>query len=144
MSEQFEKSCGAVVFTRAAAGIEYVIICSLEGYYGFPKGHCEAGETEEETAVREIQEETGLNVTLIPGFRYVDVHPIPSKPGVMKQIVYFLAEYEGQDMHHQKEELTGAYLMSFDAAMNAFQWESSKRILTEAKDYLSKMEINHV
>ena len=144
MSMKNEKSCGAVVFTRTAKGIEYVIVRSLEGYFGFPKGHCEADETEEETALREIWEETGLKVTLIPGFRFVDVHPIPKLPGVMKQVVYFLAEYEGQDICYQKEELTGAYLMPFDAAMDAFQWESSKMILTEANDYLSKMEINHV
>ena len=67
-----EKSCGAVVFTRTDAGIRYVIIQSLEGYYGFPKGHCEKGESEEETALREVYEETGLRVRIIPGFRYVD------------------------------------------------------------------------
>ena len=144
MPKKYEKSCGAVVFTRTAAGVEYVIIQSLEGYYGFPKGHCEAGETEEETALREVQEETGLKVTLIPGFRYEDVHAIPQKPGIMKQIVYFLAEYGHQDVCYQREELSGAFLMSYEAAMNAFQWESSKVILTKANDYLSKMEINHV
>ena len=123
---KYEKSCGAVVFTRTAKGVEYVIVRSLEGYCGFPKGHCEAGETEEETALREIREETGLTVRLIPGFRLTDVYPIPKLPGVMKQVVYFLAEYEGQDICYQKAELTGAFLMPFDAAMGAFQWESSK------------------
>ena len=144
MSEQIEKSCGAVVFTRTAAGIEYVIIRSLEGHYGFPKGHCEADETEEETVLREIWEETGLAVRIIPGFRYVDLYPLPQKPGVMKQVVYFLAECEGQEIRYQKEELTGAYLMPFDAAMDVFQWESLKLILIKANDYLSKMERNHV
>lgn len=144
MTEQFEKSCGAVVFTRTAVGIEYVIIRSLGGYYGFPKGHCEADESEEETASREIREETGLSVRMIPGFRCVDAYTIPHKPGVMKQVVYFLAEYEGQNIHYQESELSGAYLMPFDSAMDAFQWESSKLILTKANDYLSKMEINHV
>lgn len=144
MSEQFEKSCGAVVFTRTEAGIEYVIIRSLEGSCGFPKGHCEAGETEEETALREIYEETGLAVRIIPGFRYVDVYPIPGKPSVMKQVVYFLAEYEGQEIRYQETELSDACLMPFGTAMNAFQWESSALILTKANDYLSKMEIYHV
>jgi 8-oxo-dGTP pyrophosphatase MutT (NUDIX family) len=144
MTELYEKSCGAVAFTRTPDGIRYVIIQSLEGFYGFPKGHCEENETEEETALREIQEETGLTVRLIPGFRYVDEHPIPQKPGVIKRIVYFLAEYSDQKITYQKEELMNAQLMTFEQAMNAFQWESSKLILTEAKDYLSKMEINHV
>ncbi len=144
MSELYEKSCGAVVFTRNADGVKYVIIRSLEGYYGFPKGHCERNETEEETALREIREETGLKVRILPGFRYIDIHPIPQKPGVMKQIIYFLAEYEDQDMLYQEEELSGSYLMSFESAMDAFQWPSSKDILSKANDYLLKMEFSHV
>ena len=136
MSVKYEKSCGAVVFTRTDAGIRYVIIQSLEGYYGFPKGHCEMGETEEETALREVYEETGLRVRILPGFRYVDEHSIPNKPGVIKQIVYFAAEFDSQDIQYQKEELLDARLMEFEEAMQAFQWENSKIILRQANDFI--------
>ena len=141
---QYEKSCGAVVFQRTAKGIEYVIIRSLEGYCGFPKGHCEAKETEEETALREIREETGLVARIIPGFRCTVEYPIPGKTDVMKQVAYFLAESEPQDIHYPKEELSGACLMTFASAIEALQWENTRAILTKANDYLSKLEINHV
>lgn len=137
MSLQYEKSCGAVVFTHSNGGIKYVIIQSLEGYYGFPKGHMETGETEVETALREIYEETGLKVHILDGFRCEDEHPIPSKPGVMKRIVYFAAEYEDQQLRHQPEELMSVKLMTFEEAMDAFQWESSRRILREVADFLT-------
>ena len=133
---QHEKSCGAVVFTRTDKGVKYLLIANLKGIYGFPKGHVEAGETEEQTALREIREETGLRVTLVPGFRAVDEHLIPEKQDTMKQIVYFLAEYEGQEVAYQKEELSGAYLVSYEEAMGMFQFESSRRILTEANHFL--------
>lgn len=144
MHESYEKSCGAVVFTRSKDGIKYVIIRSLGGYHGFPKGHCEGSETEEETALRKIREETGLKVRLMPEFRCEDLYPIPQKPNVMKQVVYFLAEYEQQAVCYQKEELLGAFLMSYETAMDVLQWESSKTILTKANDYILQMEINHV
>ena len=131
-----EKSCGAVVFTRTDKGVKYLLIANLKGIYGFPKGHVEAGETEEQTALREIREETGLRVTLVPGFRAVDEHLIPEKQDTMKKIVYFLAEYEGQEVAYQKEELSGAYLVSYEEAMGMFQFESSRRILTEANHFL--------
>lgn len=131
-----EKSCGAVVFTRTDKGVKYLLIANLKGIYGFPKGHVEAGETEEQTALREIREETGLRVTLVPGFRAVDEHLIPEKQDTMKQIVYFLAAYEGQEVAYQKEELSGAYLVSYEEAMGMFQFESSRRILTEANHFL--------
>ena len=45
-----EKSCGAIVFTKENQQIKYVIVCSKEGIYGFPKGYMEGAETEIETA----------------------------------------------------------------------------------------------
>ena len=87
----YEKSCGAVVFTRINNQIKYLLIRNLTGIYGFPKGHVEQGETEEETALREVFEEVGLAVKLLPGFRSQDEHPIPQKENTIKQIVYFLA-----------------------------------------------------
>ena len=54
---KLEKSCGAVVYTLKNGKPQYVIVQSLEGFYGFPKGHIENNETEKETAIREIYEE---------------------------------------------------------------------------------------
>lgn len=133
---QYEVSCGAVVFTHKDNYIKYVIVKSLEGYYGFPKGHMENDETEIETATREILEETGLRIHIIEGFKTTDEHPIPNKEGVIKKIIYFLAQYDLQEINYQKEELKGAYLMSYGEAMNAFQFESSKRILSEAQEFI--------
>ena len=132
----YEVSSGAVVFTREGGSLRYVIVRSLEGYYGFPKGHIEGTETEEEAASREIREETGLSVRLVPGFRTMDEHSIPDKPDVMKRIIYFLGEYEGQEICFQKEELLEALLLSYEDAMERFQFESSRRILKEANDFL--------
>ena len=134
----YEKSCGAVVYTRIKGKPQYVMVKSLEGFYGFPKGHMEKNETEAETALREIYEEVGLRPALIDGFRVTDEYPIPGKPNVTKQVVFFLAEYDNQEIHYQKEELLGAELMEFDKAMNSFQFESSKKILSEANDFLNK------
>lgn len=133
-----EKSCGAVVFTRVNGDIRYVLAQNLEGYYGFPKGHMEAGETEVETALREIKEEVGLSPRLLEGFRICDEYPIPSKTGVMKQVVYFLAEYENQTITFQQEELLSAPLVSYEEAMSLFVFEGSKRILTEAHAFLQR------
>ena len=135
---KIEKSCGAVVFTREGDTIKYVIIRSPEGFYGYPKGHMEAGETEEQTALREIKEETGLSVTLLPGFRTEDSHALvrEGRPDVTKHIAYFLAEYTGQALRAQEGEVSEIRLMTFDETMAAFQFESSRRILREADAYI--------
>ncbi len=132
----YEKSCGAVVFTRMNNEIQYLLIRNLTGIYGFPKGHVEQGETEEQTALREVFEEVGLAVKLVSGFRSEDEHPIPQKENTMKQIVYFLGEYSNQEFTYQIEELTDALLTDYETAMTLFQFDSSKRILTEANNFL--------
>ena len=132
----YEYSAGAVVFTITDDNIKYVIIKSRQGYYGFPKGHIERGEDERTAALREVLEEVGLRVTLLDGFRIEDEHPIPSKRNVMKNIVYFAAEYSDQDIRYQRKELSGAQLMTFDEAMRSFQFEGSKRILTRANEFI--------
>lgn len=135
-----EKSCGAVVFTRTDGEARYLLIRNMEGIYGFPKGHMEGDETEIETALREVKEETGIVVSLLPGFRTEDSHPIPGKPDTLKYIVYFLGFYENQTPEFQKDELTSAALYAYDEAMRLFQYESSKRILAEAAAFLSAQE----
>lgn len=132
----YEKSCGAVVFTRMNNEIQYLLIRNLTGIYGFPKGHVEQGETEEQTALREVFEEVGLAVKLVSGFRSEDEHPIPQKENTMKQIIYFLGEYSNQEFTYQIEELTDALLTDYETAMTLFQFDSSKRILTEANNFL--------
>ena len=136
---RYEKSCGAVVFTRINGQVKFALVQQLHGFYSCPKGHVETGETEQETALREIYEEIHIAPTLIDGFRTVDEHPIPNKPGVIKQVVYFLAEYVDQEIVFQQEELLSAPLVSYAEAMDLFEYESSKRILNEAYRFIASL-----
>ena len=137
-----EKSCGAVVYTIVNNKIMYLLIQNLSGIYGFPKGHMENNETEIETALREVYEEVGIKVELIDGFKTLDEHLIPQRKNTLKKIVYFLGKYENQEIKTQKEEILNALLVDFETALSLFQFESSKRILKQANDYL--MEKNNV
>ena len=80
----YEKSCGAIVYRKHHGNTEILLVRHIKsGYWSFPKGHVEEGETEEETARREIKEETGLDVLLDTGFRETVTFPqgaIPKKP----------------------------------------------------------------
>ena len=135
-----EKSCGAIVYTKDYGSIQYVIIRSKEGFYGFPKGHMEENETEAETALREVAEETGLTITLVPAFRTEDTHTFNRNGETrLKRIIYFLGAYSGQTPIAQETELNGVFLMSYETAMSSFQFNSSKRLLTEAHNFLMQM-----
>ena len=137
----YEYSCGAVVFTRIGGEPHYVLVRAKDqpkGCHGFPKGHMEAGETEEQTALREIYEEVGLRVRLLPGFRAVTEYQLPTPPDTRKRVVFFLAEYEGQETTVLETELAAITIAPWPQALELTQFADSKRILTEAHEFLSK------
>lgn len=138
MSLPLEHSCGAVVVTCDSGVLRYVIIVSHRGILGFPKGHMKSGETEQETALREVFEETGLEVSFINGFRTSVVRPVIRDDKIVanKQIVYFLAEYTGQTCRAQESEVTDIRFLSYEEALSLFQFESNKDVLQQAHTFL--------
>jgi len=92
----YEKSCGAILYrSRADGEIEYLVLYQhRSGTWSIPKGHIAAGETERETALREIREETGLTVSLIDGFRRELSYTVSAK--ATKNMVVFLAQAQGE------------------------------------------------
>ena len=140
MSEElkFEKSCGAVVYCQKDNDIKYVLVCERSGYWVFPKGHMEEGESEYDTALREVKEETGLDVTFIEGFRVKDEHNLAreGRPNTIKQTIYFLVKYENQTFVPQESEISQIELLDYESAMAKLQFDSFKEILTQAQDFL--------
>lgn len=137
----YEYSCGAVVFTRIDGVPHYLLVRAKdqpEGCHGFPKGHMEPGETEVETALREIYEEVGLRVRLLEGFRAVTEYDLPRPPDTRKRVVFFLAEYADQTVTIQQSELAGFTLAPLEEALALTEFADSKQILTDAYAFLSK------
>ena len=114
------------------------MVQNLDGIYGFPKGHMENDETESETALREVYEETNIEIALIDGFRKIDEYSVPKKDNTIKQVIYFLGEFQNQNVVYQSEELSGAYLLNYTEAISLLKYETLKCILIEADNYIRK------
>ena len=134
---RYEKSCGAVVWRREGDDILILTEYMKKGHTSIPKGHVEPGETEEETALREIFEETGLSVTLDTGFRTV-VNYSP-REGVSKDVVFFVAEAAAGPVTEQEIEVTRAVFLPPAEAMAAMTYESDREIIRRACEYLGAM-----
>ena len=134
---KYEKSCGAVIFS-CSDKTEYLLIVNKKGdapgHWGFPKGHTEAGETEDETAMREIFEETGLKPKLIRGFR--EVSNYSPKDGVIKDAVYFLAQSDDKNITIQESELAGYRWCGFEEACALVTFDEP--ILKKAKEFIDE------
>lgn len=134
-----EKSCGGIVFTIRKEQIFYVIIEEASGFHSLPKGHMEDAESEEQTAIREIEEETGLKLDLIQGFRMVDEYVPREKPDVTRQIVYFLAEYLDEEPYIVRpDEVRSIKVLNLEDALNTLEYDGIKSILATADQYIKE------
>ena len=132
---KMEKSCGAVIARQTEAGREILLIRHMNGgHWAFPKGHVEKDETEEQTALREIREETGLIVELDTGFRTVVTYS--PKHGVMKDVVYFAAEVTGGTAQRQVEEVSDMRWAPLSEADELITYDNDKDILKKYQAYL--------
>lgn len=131
-----EKSCGALVYRIEDEMLIFLLLRHKHGgHWSFPKGHVEAGESEEETALREVLEETNLHITLREGFRQV-VEYAP-KPKTKKTVVYFLGHAQQGDPTPQAEEISEIRWMTAGEAQNSVTFCNDKNLLTQAMEYLS-------
>lgn len=132
-----EKSCGAVVFRRDGDTVQFLIVKNRKGRnWGFPKGHVELGETETETALREIREETGLSVQICPDFRMVSQYALWSHS--TKQVVFFLAESTSEQLTLQEEEIERARWVPYPAMMSFFRFDNDRRILRSSVSWMRR------
>ena len=98
----FQKSCGVVPFRRFGGNAEVLLLFQRgSGTWSFPKGHMEAGETEQQTALRELFEEAGFRTKLVPSARAATEYRISS--AARKQVVLFLGEVHGEPRLQAKE-----------------------------------------
>lgn len=88
------RSCGVIPYRMTESGPEFLVVLQTNHFWSVPKGHMEVFESEQETALRELKEETGLTARLHEDFR--DLVEYPMARGGRKQVVLFLGEASGE------------------------------------------------
>ena len=87
------KSCGVIPCRQQNGEVEILLVEQISKSWSLPKGHMEAGETETETALRELGEETGLRAVLNEKTRVTAEYPVGPKS--RKEVVLFVGEICG-------------------------------------------------
>ena len=129
-----EKSCGAIIYNDKN---EVLIVKHNAGHWDFPKGHMEEGENEYQTALREVKEETNLDIDLIKGYRY-EIHYSP-KENVDKTVVFFLAKNKSNDVIKQDCEISNIGWFEYKEALNVLTYDIAKELLNKSYSDLGKV-----
>ena len=126
MPMRHEKSCGAIVFSRFNDAWHVLLIRHERGrHISFPKGHVEPGETERQTAEREILEETGVRVRVDTRFRAENRYM--ARPDTEKLVG------EPQPPVAQQGEVAVAEWVNLEDAPGRLTYEQDRRMLRRAR-----------
>lgn len=137
-----EKSCGAVVYKIENNQILFLIEKMNHGHFSMPKGHVENNETEIQTALREIKEETNLDVTLDSSFRQVITYA--PYQDCLKDVVFFIAKAKSGKIKNQECEVSKIEFLPFDKAIKTLTYKYDKEVLLKAYLYLIKKLIKKI
>jgi len=111
---------------------------SHSGMWALPKGTPESGETLEQVAVREVQEETGLEVRLIAYIGNISYSFIHDKIRFQKQVRHFLFEAIGGDTSLHDAEYDRVEWFSIPEALRRLTYQNEVNILSQAEDIINR------
>jgi diadenosine hexaphosphate hydrolase (ATP-forming) len=137
-----EISAGGVVYRTNGEHIEVLLIHDRFGAITLPKGKQKAGETIEETALREIEEETGVVgeiVTKVDTISYEYTHPKHGK--IEKEVTYYVVKTDTKQITPQIEEINAGAWYPIQEAIVLHQtkgYTNNQHVLEQAIQYLTK------
>ncbi len=123
------------MYRRYHGDIERRLVRHINSGRGaFPKGHLEGDETEEQTALREIKEETGIDVILDTSFREtVNFSP---KKDTLKEVVYYLCKAKHSDIIPQAEEVSEVRWVDLGHASSVLTYENDRLIAGKVRNII--------
>jgi bis(5'-nucleosidyl)-tetraphosphatase len=140
----WEHSAGIIPFQIRNGKRKYLMLLSnlaKNAYWEFPKGLIEKGERAQDAAIREFQEEAGIQkFKLIPGFKRVLKYFYRRNGEVIaKTVTYFLARVQSKKVTISSESKDYKWVTKEEAASMA-TYRSILDLLSEAEDFLNKLE----
>jgi len=135
-----EISCGIIPVMYEKGSVRFLLVFHRGGkHWGFPKGKKDEGESDLETATRELREETGLEVV-----RFISQDPLIENytfykrfQRVRKTAIYFPAEVFG-NLQKQEEEILEARWFSCQEAIERLSFQEAKEMCQKVHLFISK------
>jgi 8-oxo-dGTP pyrophosphatase MutT (NUDIX family) len=141
MRVQNTVSAGGVVYRRSQDGLE-IVLCGRTGpgTWSLPKGTPNAGESIEETALREVREETGLRVELeepLGNINYWFTHA-PDDARYHKTVHFYLMAVRGGSVDFHDPEFDTVRWFSAQEALDVMTHPNEATVVRRALDALAE------
>ncbi len=135
MNMKYEYCCGAVVFNNN----KVLIIKHILGHVSFPKGHVEGNETEEETAIREVREETGIDIEIINDKKYYVQYETDNNS--IEKVTYFIGKMIGGKLNPQLNEINSCYFEDENKVSDLITYDNDREMYLDILKDIKKGEL---
>ncbi len=141
MTARFQISAGGVVFRRTGeGGVEVALIATPGGRWALPKGLVEKGESLESTALREVQEETGLEAEIVGRLDPIEYWYWWQEEGQKvrhhKKVYFFLMAYRSGDVADHDFEVEDVRWFPIDEAIQKASYPLERQVLQRVRERL--------
>lgn len=104
-------------------------------WWGFPKGHLEAGESSQTAAIREIEEETGVKAEVVQKIGQSKYVITKNNEQVFKVVTFFLMQYLSGELKPQEGEISDVIWLPYEEALKKLTFKSDKDLLKKTKEF---------
>jgi len=143
MKTRSEFSAGGVVIRRAPAGVEVALAArrTRKGHlaWGLPKGLVEPGEEPDHTALREVQEETGLEAKIVRPLGDISYWYVWENERVRKKVTFFLMEAMGGDLSLHDHEMEEVRWFPLQQAVGKASYPSEREVIRRGAEALDAL-----
>jgi len=131
-------SAGGVAYRQEGGKVEVaLILVGPRDRWQLPKGAVDKDEKEEDAALREVREETGLNAELVRLIERIEYWFYASRAGQRtrfhKYVIFYLMQYLSGQVSDHDDEVIEARWVEIDQAIEMLAYESEKGIVRKAK-----------
>ena len=140
---QSQVSAGGVVYRKDGDAVQVVLISvGVSRRWHLPKGLVDAGESEEETALREVSEETGLTGRVVCPIDSVEYWYYGDDGGrkvrIHKVVHFYLIAFGAGSTDDHDHEVHEARWFPIDEARELLAFKNEKNVMDKAKDILAE------
>ena len=142
LSKRIAVSAGGLVI-RAVGGQPEIVVGrrkrERDGYvWSLPKGTPEEGETREETALREVREESGLEVRILSYFDAISYSFVRTGERIEKTVHYYIMEAIGGSFEQYDKEFDELRWVRMDEAIRLLDFQTESGLVQRAYDALTR------
>jgi len=136
-----EVSAGGLVLDRSSTPWKAALIARVDRrgrlIWSLPKGHVEAGETNEQAAIREVEEETGIQSSVLMLLGTIDFWFMAAEKRIHKTVHHFILDAQGGELSDEDREVDEVAWIPIGEVEGKLAYPDERKLMARVPELLA-------